>query len=597
VIKSKSFSIFCLVSCLFTSLNGSIGLAKIALQPHQSASIQYLNENPAKKGLLLFHSLGSGKTYIALDYTENHPDKKVLILLPEFLKSNWVTQMTSYGVKNTSRYELVSFNEPEKILNYDLKNTIVIVDEVHKLVQKIRLSDFKSSEQYINLYQKVRTAEKLIVLTGTPIFTDTSDISYIANLFDPDEKYPVDPIKFRTEYMRIKPVTSLVRGHITESKLMMVGVPFLVTLGALVTLGTSLPWTVPLFALSGSAIIPVTNELYPVNQVTFREFDTEKWKDFSSQYVSYYNVKLTQNENYPQKKVVEKTVSYSESQANFFLNFVDADLSVDQVKILLGDESSKYSDSFLKIHSSKLQTELLGNTLSGREIGNLEFKRANGSLSEAPKFQEVLRTVRSSPGQVAVYSSYFTNGIKKFATFLDRNGMKDQYAILSTDQSTQTQTEILESYNQRKKRILLIHPDITEGISLVGTEQFHILEPLNNTALQEQIIGRAIRYRSHAHLPESRRVVKTYLWESTINYSDYGVPTSAGLLKREHWQRKYAEVNPSMWSKGILEIDPNYFLKNETPDSRVKRLNSVIQKDTAAFQELLETSSIEKSLN
>jgi hypothetical protein len=568
--------------------------AKIELQPHQKIPVEYLQEHPDQKGLLLFHSLGSGKTYVALDYAEKNPDKKVLILLPEFLKSNWITQMKSYGVKDPSRYEMVSLEEPEKMINSDLSNTIVIVDEVHKLVQRIKFSSGQASENIIRVYEKVRSAQKILLLTGTPIFVDTSDLAYIANLFDSEDRYPVDPIRFRTEYMRIKPVTSLVRGHVTESKLMMVAVPFFVTLGAVVTLGTALPWAIPLVALGGSAVLPVTNEIFPVSQVSFREFDTDRWKDFSEKYISYYHVKLAENKNYPSKVIYEKKVEYNDPQVNFFLSFVDEDLNPAQLRIMLSENKSGFTDSYLKFHSSRLQKQLLSNPTSGMEIGNLDFKNKKNQLIESPKFIEVLNTIKRTPGKVAIYSNYFVNGTQRFASFLDRHGMKDQYIVLSPSQSTEEQMAQVDQYNRDQKKILLIHPEITEGISLIGTEQFHILEPIRNATLLEQVIGRSIRYQSHIHLPKERQVVRVYLWESGIDYSHVGIPTSAGLLRREHWQKNYSEVNPSMWSKGILEVDSNYFLKDETPDQRVKRHKSVIQKDVESFQDLLENHSIEK---
>lgn len=324
------------------------------LQPHQKISVDYLIKHPEQKGLLLYHSLGSGKTYIALDYAEKNPDKKIVILLPEFLKSSWTSQMKTFGIKDYSRYEMITLDHAEKLLNYDLSNTIIIVDEIHRFVQKIRLSGGTISENLINVYLKIKSANKILLLTGTPIFVDTSDISFIANLLVETDRYPTDPIKFRTEFMKIKPVTSLVRGHITESKLVMTGVPFIATLTGIVTLGTALPWAIPIFALGGSAIIPIVNETIPVNQVSFREFDTDKWKDFTQKYVSYYNVKFTENENYPSKKILTQKVMYNDPQANFFLSFADEDLSLQQLKIMTADEKASYSDQYFKFHSARI---------------------------------------------------------------------------------------------------------------------------------------------------------------------------------------------------------------------------------------------------
>lgn len=597
ILKTISFSF-----CLF--LGGlhlaSSSNAAILLQPHQEASVQYLMKHPEQKGLLLYHSLGSGKTYIGLDYAEKNPGKKVVILLPEFLKSNWVSQMKTFGIKDESRYEMVTLDNAEKLLNYDLSNVIVIVDEVHKLIQKIRLSGGSTSENLINVYLKLKSASRILLLTGTPIFVDTSDISFIANLLVETDQYPTDPIKFRTEFMKIKPVTSLVRGHITESKLMMIGLPFVATLTGIVTFGTALPWAVPIFALGGSAVVPIVNESFPVNQVSFREFDTAKWKDFTRKFVSYYDVKFSENENYPSKKISNQKVMYSYPQADFFLSFADEDLSIDQLKVMLADEKTHQSDQYLKIHSARIQKQLLGNHFSGREIGNLEFSDKSGDskqkkIIESPKFLQILNFIKTQPGKVAVYSNYFEMGICKFAKFLERNGFGEQYTLLDPSDSTAIQTQKLEQYNQGEKRILLIHPEITEGISLIGTEQFHILEPIGNSALSDQIIGRAIRYKSHTHLPKSRQMVHVYLWESTIEYSKLFLPTTYGFLRREHWQKNYSEVNPSMWSKGITELDSNYFLKDETPDQRVSRRKNAIQTDLEQFKKLLQDHSIEKA--
>lgn len=298
----------------------------------------------------------------------------------------------------------------------------------------------------------------------------------------------------------------------------------------------------------------------------------------------------------------KKRVDYNDKQAQFFLSFMDEDLTIAQLRTLLAEENATHTDSYLKFRSASLQKQLLAQSTSGREIGNLEFRKKGKRTKneegfvESPKFLEILAIIKNQPGQVALYSNYFVNGIQRFADFLDRQGMKDQYLLLSPEQNVETQMKIVQHYNEAKKRILLIHPEITEGRSLNGTEQFHILEPISNGSLLDQVIGRAIRYRSHLHLPLERRKVNVYLWESEIHYSNLKIPTSAGLLRREQWQKNYSEINPSMWSKGILELDGNYFLKDETPDLRVKRTRSITLKDLESFQSLLEHYSIEKTL-
>ncbi|MFZ9596346.1 MAG: helicase-related protein [Bdellovibrionia bacterium] len=588
------------------AFSGPLSWASITLQPHQEFSSSYLVDHPEQKGLLLYHSMGSGKTFIALSAAEKKQGKEIILLVPDFLKSHWSSEMKKFGVKNPSRYHAVAFSESEKILKMDLSQSLVILDEAHKLISKIRNSFGSESERLIHLYEKLKSANQLLLLSGTPIFNDSLDLSYIANLIDPTHHYPIDQTDFKTEYMQIRPGTSFFRGFTSESNLMLIAVPQWVFFGSLLTFAQSNSLLIPLTGVLGSAIIPWINNEFPAYKVRFRELNPEAWREFTRKYVSFYQVQFDENEDYPKKIIHSKMVPYNDFQVDFFLNFMDQDLTPEELHVLLADEKSIHfqslSKNYLTIHSSTLQKNLLANPQNGREIGNLESLDDQNHWVESPKFLEVLKKIKESPGQVAIYSNYDRNGIQRFARFLDRNGYKNQYVSITPDQSQEDQIRIMNEYNQAQKRILLIHPEITEGLSLRGTEQFHILEPITNSALEDQIIGRAIRYQSHAHLPADRRKVNIYLWASEVNYSyfcllpDFCLPTKAGLIRREHWQHKYSEINPSQWTKGITDLDPSFSLKEETPDARTQRTRLNVQKDLRNLDELLRKASIESQV-
>ena len=63
---------------------------------------------------------------------------------------------------------------------------------------------------------------------------------------------------------------------------------------------------------------------------------------------------------------------------------------------------------------------------------------------------------------------------------------------------------------------LLLHPIYTEGITIFGAEQIHILEPIPNLSKKEQLIARVVRYKSHDHLPPEKRHVDIYQWSCEI---------------------------------------------------------------------------------
>jgi len=71
---------------------------KIKLLPHQLVPIDYLEKNKNIKGLLLYHYLGTGKTYIALGFAKRHPNQKIVVFAPRFLQSHWLEHMKAYGI-------------------------------------------------------------------------------------------------------------------------------------------------------------------------------------------------------------------------------------------------------------------------------------------------------------------------------------------------------------------------------------------------------------------------------------------------------------------------------------------------------------------
>ena len=594
--KLTKFFLFSLV--IFFSV--LIKLSAVSLRPHQQFVVDYLQRESSQKGLLVSHALGSGKTYLALGYSELHPKKKVILLLPRFLKSNWKIQMTSYGVKDQSRYEMVSLREAPKLLHdRSFKNTIVIIDEVHKLIDLV--TNQTNARSFQDLYVRLRSASKVIALTGTPIYNHPSDLAYLANLVSGQQLFDTNRNIFKQKYLKINPLTSLIRGHFLESKLMYSILPVYASIGSIFIFGVqgTTPILIPIMGMAGSVVPSLLRDFYPTPFVSFRSFDVDKMANFSNRYLSFFEIDESVSDDYPTQSLEVRDVHYSDPQVNLFLNFVDKDLSVPQLKIFYSDDLIKRTDVQLGLESAMLQDQLHLKTGPGREIGNLRLQDDRKNWVESPKFVEIYKVILSNPGQVAIYSNYEKHGVEAFASYLKQTKDANSFVYLHPEESVDQQISKIKAYNTGKKRIMLIHPEITEGISLVATEQFHILEPIANAALLEQVIGRAVRLNSHKALPKERRHVNVYLWKSVVDYELvnlmlFHIPSSAGLLRRKHWQRKYSEVNPSTWTGGILGIDQQYYQKEKTPDEIVFDATEILKRDMMAYRELARQHSIER---
>merc|ERR1712196_290754 len=71
--------------------------------------------------------------------------------------------------------------------------------------------------------------------------------------------------------------------------------------------------------------------------------------------------------------------------------------------------------------------------------------------------------------------------------------------------------------NGNNIKIIMLSPAGAEGISLFNVRQVHLLEPYWHNVRIEQVIGRAIRYKSHESLPIQKRNVEVFLYLSTFS--------------------------------------------------------------------------------
>jgi ERCC4-related helicase len=90
------------------------------------------------------------------------------------------------------------------------------------------------------------------------------------------------------------------------------------------------------------------------------------------------------------------------------------------------------------------------------------------------------------------------------------------YKTITGDTSDEKINTIVDSYNKGRYQILLITSAGSESLDLKKTRQIHIMEPHWNESRIKQVIGRVIRYGSHAELPEAQRHVMIYRWCSVF---------------------------------------------------------------------------------
>lgn len=120
-----------------------------------------------------------------------------------------------------------------------------------------------------------------------------------------------------------------------------------------------------------------------------------------------------------------------------------------------------------------------------------KMKKDNEKLPNAEKYK------------IVIYSQFKEHGIH-----LIMQKTTVPYAVVSGDTKVSERQKIVNAYNSGEINVLFITKAGGEGLDLKGTDAIFIMEPTWNENNSEQIIARAIRYKSHVLRPPNRQKVK-----------------------------------------------------------------------------------------
>ena len=168
------------------------------------------------------------------------------------------------------------------------------------------------------------------------------------------------------------------------------------------------------------------------------------------------------------------------------------------------------------------------------------------------KINSIIKVVQKSKGIVLIYSQYISGGCVPIALALEEIGFArfggqslfktSPTSLLNpiTMKKRKTKTEPIASYimitgqtklsprnaqevnaatdlnniNGENVKVIIISKAGSEGLDFKNIRQVHILEPWYNINRIEQIVGRAIRFCSHAQLPFKERNCDCLLYTS-----------------------------------------------------------------------------------
>lgn len=160
---------------------------KIELFDHQLKCVQWLKNH---YGLILYHSMGSGKTItsLAMVYQFKFP---IIIISTKASRKNFQDDIKKMEIEQT-RIQILTYQKAIKsIMNGQLNfsSHSIIIDEAHHLRTGTKLQSI--------LITECLKAEKLVLLTGTIFYNSLTDLSVLVNMIKKDEVLPETNKEFK----------------------------------------------------------------------------------------------------------------------------------------------------------------------------------------------------------------------------------------------------------------------------------------------------------------------------------------------------------------------------------------------------------------
>ena len=450
-------------------------------KPHQEATADYF-VNSQERGLLLYWSLGSGKTcgaILCLDtFMARYGPRKVFVFTSGSLRETAISEYCLTCGADRERVEqlftFVSYNY-SKVLDIlpdidELKDSLIVVDEAHNLIR----GRVNESRNYTAIYELIRGAEdaKILLLTGTPVVSSIDELYYTMELLRPN--------RFRSleQYRR------LFQPH----EGLLIPAP---------AIRTAVRPVISRFTLeSVEGILPTVYEhkhTVPLHPYQWQDYERTRRSELITQrYQPDERLKISNPAEYNKQKVrwlLAITMFRSRALSN--MNYPEP------YRTRLRDKEFVPPDYLVS------------------EGGWIDEEFINNLLMYSPKFWVFLRMLTIIPGKHVAYTSFKTRyGVRALAAVLKYYNIK--HLVFTGELNDRQRRDIVNGFNADNNingdryRVLIMSQAASQGQSFFQVRALHIFDQYISLYVTAQVRGRVVRLGSHIALPPADRNVNIY---------------------------------------------------------------------------------------
>ena len=137
---------------------------------------------------------------------------------------------------------------------------------------------------------------------------------------------------------------------------------------------------------------------------------------------------------------------------------------------------------------------------------------------QSAKFERIKKLLLAKK-QTVLYSEFLASGVAIFTEFMKANNVS--FAVVTGSISALQRKEAVDKYNKKEVCVLIISKAGEVGLDLKNTRQIVFANLPWNFATYEQVVGRGVRFKSHASLPDKERQVDVYVFLQTKEPSKF----------------------------------------------------------------------------
>ena len=526
-------------------------------QAHQEYVKDYFIKSPYK-GLLLYHRLGSGKSCSSIITGDALLELKdidtVYVLSPGALRQGWIKEYCGVcGEEMLDKYTFITYNyNVAKYLPESFDNSLVIIDEVHNFINSVK----NQAKTATVIYAKLMNSDcKILALSGSLVYGNIYEWSLVGNLLKPGS-FPPIIIKNKLDTTLFMDMFNIdANGTVTAKD----PAAFKKAASGIVSYFPGL----------GGGLYPELIEESIIQVKMTPEQENKYWKaysveqDFMKRGMPAIKLKRRDPQRYEwlkQMYIMSKKRILSRQPSNFY-----------------------YPELVYDDYPSRPKDAVYPNGWVRKEyFANGELKRVY-SNKMAALFDNILNNFHSKHMVFSFFKEH--SGVNVMKAILDMCGMHTE--TFTGDLSDKGRRKLLDKFNSvdnrygDKIKVLFVTDAGAEGITLLETGHVHILESDPRENKIQQVIGRAVRYKSHINMPIEEQVVHLWRYWSMSEHS-------VGTMLEIKWETT-SETGEIIDKKDTMIV-------METIDEILYKQGQVKMNTINSFNQLLIDASIERKM-